>query len=61
MSRPPQVPGASQELIPLTRKLASSGGMADRIDQQTDVAVVDAGEGLAQTDGRPIGEAGRKV
>jgi len=42
----------------LAGELASSGGVADRHDQQADVMVVDAADGLAQADGRPVGEAG---
>jgi len=35
--------------------------LSDREHQQADVAVVDAGDGLAEADGRPVGEAGREV
>jgi hypothetical protein len=39
----------------------SSGGMADRLEQKINVAVVNAGDGLAQADGRLVGEAGGEV
>ena len=32
--------------------------MPDRLDQEADVAVVDAGDGVAEADVRPVGEAG---
>jgi hypothetical protein len=41
----------------LARELASSGGVTDRLDQEAGVAVVDTGDGLAELDGRPVGEA----
>jgi hypothetical protein len=32
----------------------------DRLDREGDVAVVDAGDGLAEADGSPVSEAGRQ-
>ncbi len=40
------------------RELALSGGVEDGFDQQSDVAVVDAGYGVAEDDGGLAGEAG---
>ena len=42
----------------LAGELTSSGGMEDCLDQQADVAVVDAGDGLAEADRDVVGEAG---
>lgn len=35
-----------------------SGGVEDRLDQEADVAAVDAGDGVAEPDGDVPGEAG---
>jgi hypothetical protein len=40
-------------------ELAAAGCVADGPDQEADVAVVDPGDGLAEADGRMVGEAGR--
>jgi hypothetical protein len=40
------------------RELALPGGVEDGFDQQSDVAVVDAGDGVAEDDGGLAGEAG---
>src|ERR1700756_1615533 len=40
------------------RKLALPGGVEDGFDQQSGVAVVDAGDGVAEDDGGLAGEAG---
>ena len=39
-------------------ELASAGGVPNRLDQEADVAFVDAGDCVAEADGRPVGEAG---
>jgi hypothetical protein len=44
----------------LAEELASSGGVKDRLDQQPDVAVVDASDRVAEGDGCLVGEAGRQ-
>jgi hypothetical protein len=55
--------GAAATPTPLDSRdggeLASSGSVADCLDQQADVAVVDAGDGLAEADRDVVGEAGR--
>jgi hypothetical protein len=40
------------------RELAFSGGVEDGFDHQSDVAVVEAGDGIAEGDGGLAGEAG---
>jgi hypothetical protein len=42
----------------LAEELASPGGMEDCLDQKADVAVVDAGDGLAKADRDVAGQAG---
>ena len=42
----------------LAREPVASGGVIDRGEQDVYVAVVDAGDGVAQADGCPVGEAG---
>jgi hypothetical protein len=42
----------------LAGELTSSGGMEDCHDQQADVTIVDAGDGLAEADRDVVGEAG---
>lgn len=39
----------------------ASGGVIDRGEQGVYIAVVDAGDGITQADGCPVGEAGGEV
>ncbi len=64
----PLVVSRSSENVPvavgaagLSGKLASSGCMADCPDQQAGVAVVYAGDGVAEADGGLVCEAGREA
>ena len=42
----------------LSGELAPSGGVEDRLDRQSDITVVDAGDGVAETDRCLVSEAG---